>query len=75
MEKIDQIEPVVEDESEYPQCPHGPWQCPYKTLWPMFRDFEDYMGHIPTCTLCVQWAQVKQLIKLERALVLLRYTG
>ena len=79
----DQDEPVGPDEEvEYPQCPHGPWPCPYKTLWPMFKEFgSDYMGHIPTCNLCVQWAEVKQMMKIKtvlkdltRALELLRYT-
>jgi len=77
MEKLDQAEPDrVGEPTEYPQCPHGPWQCPYKTLWPMFEQYgEDYVGHIPVCTLCVQWAQVKQLIKIHDALILLRYSG
>lgn len=82
MEKIDQIDDDhghpddgIQDD-EYPQCPHGPWQCPYKSLWPRFREFGDqYMGHVPTCSLCVQWAQVKQLIKIADALKLLRYSG
>ena len=76
MEKLDKIDEAVVDDHEYPQCPHGPWQCPYKQLWPMFKEFgDDYMGHLPTCNLCVQWANVKQLIKIERALILLRYSG
>ena len=74
MEGMDEIEELKD--GEYPQCPHGPWRCPYKTLWPMFKKFgDDYMGHTPTCTLCVQWAQVKQLIKIGNAVKLLRYSG
>ena len=86
MEKLDKIEERLQEEKkkldeelkldEYPDCPHGSWQCPYKPMWPMFKEFgADYMGHVPTCNLCVQWAQVKQWIKIERALILLRYSG
>ena len=73
-EAIDQIENLPD--GEYPQCPHGPWRCPYKTLWPMFKEYgDDYMGHTPTCTLCVQWAQIKQLMNIANAVKLLRYSG
>jgi len=73
MKGIDQIEELKE--GEYPQCPHGPWKCPYKQLWPNFTKWgDDYAGHIPICTLCVQWAQVKQLTLLRQAIQELRVT-
>ncbi|GAH20936.1 unnamed protein product [marine sediment metagenome] len=77
MEKLDQIDgPPHEEDGDYPQCPHGPWPCPYKQLWPMFQEYgDDYVGHLPVCNLCVQWSQVKQLIKIADALKLLRYSG
>ena len=54
MEELDKINEEIEEleAGTYPQCPHGPWKCPYKTLWPMFKEFgEDYMGHAPTLKL------------------------
>ena len=75
MEKLEKTAELLEAD-EYPQCPHGPWRCPYKQLWPMFKQFgEDYIGHIPTCNLCVSWAQVKALRKIAEGVMLLRYSG